>query len=608
MGPFISKLWQVVRPYKSRFFGGAMLGVLAGLKDPMLVGAVWFILAVVFPQEGAKEIENGIARVGEYAPALAAWLENAVKSLADNPSLATALSVFFILPLVMMIGGLANYGYVYFMQWVAVRSIADLRTKVYGHLLHLPTGFLQKHSTGDLMSRISNDISTLHSLLSSSLVSIIRDPITLIMLIGSQIVLQPRLTLMSFLILPVSLVPIVIFTKKLKKSAAAAQTANAAVFRSMHEGLTGTRVVKAYNLEPVVLAEFRERIRGYCSQYMRTVRASEIPGPLIEFGGAIGATALLAAISLGFGGERTTAASFLSFLVSIQMSYTRLKFVVRMFTQVVQARASSERVFQILDTPSDLPEPAQPKPLNANGAEICFENVTFGYEGDKLFDHFNLTVKPGQLVALVGQSGSGKTTLTNLLLRFYDPQGGAVKIGGTDIREVTSRDLRSQIAVVGQETILFNESIRRNIELGRPGASDAEIQEAARHAHAEEFIRSKPEGYDLLVGEKGSNLSGGQRQRLAIARAILKNAPILILDEATSSLDTESERAVQAALDELMQGRTTICIAHRLSTIQHADVIVVLEQGRIVEMGSHKELLAKGGLYQKLHSLQFRTE
>jgi len=606
MGSFLANLWQVVRPYKARFFGGALLGVLAGLKDPLLVAAAWFILAVVFQEDGSRQIQDGIAKVGEWLPGVAGWLEQAVQNLTDDPGLFAALSVFIILPAVMLFGGVANYGYVYYMQWVAVRSIGDLRAKVYEHLLHLPTGFLQKQSTGDLMSRISSDISTLHTLLSYSLIAIIRDPITLVVLIGSQIMFNPRLMLMSLIILPVSLVPIIIFTKKLKKSAAAAQKANAAVFRSMHEGLTGTRVVKAYNLEPVVLAEFRARIRDYCSQYMRTIRAAEIPSPLIEFGGAVAATGLLAAISIDR--EGISAADFLSFLVSIQMSYTRLKFVVRMVTQVVQAKASSERVFEILDTPSDVPEPAHPKPLHAVGAEIRFENVTFGYEDHPLFERLNLSVKPGQLVALVGQSGSGKTTLTNLLLRFYDPQGGAVKIGGTDIREVASRDLRSQIAVVGQETILFNESIRRNIELGRPGASDAEIQLAARHAHAEEFIRTKPEGFDLLVGEKGSNLSGGQRQRLAIARAILRNAPILILDEATSALDTESERAVQAALDKLMQGRTTICIAHRLSTIQHADVIVVMDRGRIAEMGSHKELLARGGLYQKLHSLQFRTE
>ena len=220
--------------------------------------------------------------------------------------------------------------------------------------------------------------------------------------------------------------------------------------------------------------------------------------------------------------------------------------------------------------------------------------------------NINLTIKPGQLVALVGSSGSGKTTLANLLLRFYDPARGSIKIGGVDLRDVATRDLRNQIAVVAQENILFNDTIRRNIELGRPGATNDEIIAAAKHAHAYEFITQKPEGFDTIIGEKGVMLSGGQRQRLAIARAVLKNAPILILDEATSALDTESERAVQAALDELMQGRTTICIAHRLSTILHADVIVVLDQGRIVETGTHAELLQRGGIYQKLHELQFQ--
>jgi subfamily B ATP-binding cassette protein MsbA len=319
----------------------------------------------------------------------------------------------------------------------------------------------------------------------------------------------------------------------------------------------------------------------------------------------LGVTGLLAAIALR--GE-TTAAGFLAFVVSIQMSYTKIKYVVRLFTQIIQAKAASARVFQILDTPSDLPEPAHPQPLKAAGAVIQFDGISFGYDGGKLFDKFDLTVQPGQLVALVGQSGSGKTTLTNLLLRFYDPQSGAVRIGGTDIREVTSQDLRSQISVVTQETILFNESIRRNIELGRPGATDEEIRDAAQHAYADDFIRKTPQGYETVIGEKGANLSGGQRQRLAIARAILKNAPILLLDEATSALDTESERAVQAALNELMQGRTTICIAHRLSTIQHADVIVVMDQGRIAEMGTHRELLARGGPYQKLYQLQFRDD
>ncbi len=243
--------------------------------------------------------------------------------------------------------------------------------------------------------------------------------------------------------------------------------------------------------------------------------------------------------------------------------------------------------------------------MQAAGADIQFDHVHFAYGEKGALHDINLHIKSGQLVALVGASGSGKTTLSNLLLRFYDPQRGAVRIGGVDIREFNTRDLRSQMAVVTQETVLFDETIRRNIELGRPGATEAEIIAAAQHAHAHQFIVEKPHGYDTVIGEKGVSLSGGQRQRLAIARAVLRNAPILILDEATNALDTESERAVQSALDELMKGRTTICIAHRLSTILHADMIVVLDQGRIVETGRHDELVKRAGIYQKLYELQF---
>ncbi|MDH7502534.1 MAG: ATP-binding cassette domain-containing protein, partial [Verrucomicrobiota bacterium] len=269
-----------------------------------------------------------------------------------------------------------------------------------------------------------------------------------------------------------------------------------------------------------------------------------------------------------------------------------------------QARASSQRVFELLAMRSTLAEPPQPVPLKAAGAEIEFDRVEFAYNEKPVLKDISLRIAPGQLVAVVGASGSGKTSLANLLMRFYDPQHGAVRIGGVDLRDVAMQDLRSQIAVVTQESVLFNDTIRHNIALGRPGATNEEIEAAARHAHAHDFIMAKPGGYEAVVGQAGVTLSGGERQRIAIARAVLKNAPILILDEATSALDSESERAVQAALDDLMQGRTTICIAHRLSTIHKADVIVVLHEGRIVETGTHQQLLARGGTYRKLHDLQ----
>jgi subfamily B ATP-binding cassette protein MsbA len=413
---------------------------------------------------------------------------------------------------------------------------------------------------------------------------------------------------MSVIIFPVCLVPIIIYSRKVRASTSAIQTQYAQLSRIVHESFTGNRIIKAYNLENTVLGRFHDASANFITHFMRATRAGEMPGPLIEFFGAIGVACLFYYI-LMLSHKRISAGDFLFFVGCLFSMYRPIKSLSRLYSQMAQANAASERVFKLLDTPSTLPEPADPLPLKAAGAEIKFDRVNFQYETDNpksVLHEFTLPVKAGQMVALVGHTGSGKTTVTNLLLRFYDPQAGSVRIGGIDIRNVSLRDLRHQIAVVTQDTLLFDESIRKNIELGRPGATEDQIIAAAKHARAHEFIMEKPEGYDTMIGEKGVLISGGQKQRLAIARAILKNAPILILDEATSALDTQVERAVQAALEELMVGRTTICIAHRLSTIQRADVIVVLDQGRIVEMGRHEELLRKNGVYQKLYDMQFQ--
>jgi subfamily B ATP-binding cassette protein MsbA len=331
-----------------------------------------------------------------------------------------------------------------------------------------------------------------------------------------------------------------------------------------------------------------------------------LPSQITEFLGGVGAALVLVYVVIFFGGKPNTG-DFVSFILAIVLMYQPIKSLARLQNQLHQAQAASARVFELLDMPSTVLEPTTPAPLRAAGADLRYETVDFEYDHKPVLRGIELTVRAGQLVALVGSSGSGKTTMANLLLRFYDPQRGAVRIGGTDIRQVATRDLRQQIALVTQETILFHDTIRRNIGLGRPGATVAEIEAAARHANAHNFIMQKPEGYDAVVGEKGIALSGGERQRIAIARAILRNAPILILDEATSALDTESERTVQAALEELMRERTTICIAHRLSTIQKADVIVVLSEGRIVETGTHAELIQGGGVYRRLYELQFQS-
>ncbi|MFM1942253.1 MAG: lipid export permease/ATP-binding protein MsbA [Verrucomicrobiota bacterium] len=602
---FLVRLWGLAAAYRFRLIMGIMLGIITGLRDPALVFSVYLVFALIFPQAGGDEIARTVERIRDWSPGAADWLQRTAEQMALDPSLSVVIPVVSLLPLVMLIGGAANYGNQYLINWVAVRSLGDLRSRLFRHFLDMPLRFYQRHATGELLARITSDISALNSVLSKSFVSLVRDPVALLVFATMLVVSQPKLTFMALVLLPLCIGPVIFFAEKLRKSAKATQTNFAAVSQTLHEGLGSVRVVKAYNLEPVVVEEHDRRTRNYISQFMRVIRASEIPGPLIEFVGSVGVAGLLGYIALRQG--QVTFAGFLQFVISLFLMYDHIKRVVKLGNEYVRARGSSERVFGMLDQEPELREPEQPKELKAAGADVEFRNVTFAYESQPVLQDFSLTVKAGQLVALVGQSGSGKTTVTNLLLRFYDADAGSVQIGGVDVREVRGRDLREQVALVTQETILFNDTIRRNIGYGRPGAGDDDIEQAAKHAYAHDFITKAEEGYDTVIGERGGNLSGGQRQRLAIARAILRDAPILVLDEATSALDTESERAVQAALSELMKGRTTLCIAHRLSTIRHADVIVVMDQGRIVEQGRHEELLAKDGHYRRLYELQFKS-
>jgi subfamily B ATP-binding cassette protein MsbA len=489
------------------------------------------------------------------------------------------------------------------MNWVSIRAINDLRARLFSHLMGLSSSFFSNTSTGTLMSHL-NVAATFQNMISSSLVVIIKEPITVVSLVGFLVWQQPKLSLIALVVLPLTLIPFVIYARKVRRSSAALQRQVTAQSKLVHESLTGYRIVKAYNLEATVQQEFVKSSQASLSHAMRVLRAQEIPGPLIEFFGSVGVAGFFVYIAL-LSPVVMTPGDLLQFVGCIFLLYGPIKSLIRLHSTVEQARAATQYMFNVLATKSVIEEPAHPKPLHAAGRDIVFDRITFSYAEKPVLHDVDFRVKAGLVVALVGSSGSGKTTLTNLLLRFYDPQQGSVRIGDTDLREVATNDLRGQIAVVTQETILFNDTILRNIELGRPGATKEEIITAAKHAYAHDFIMEKPLGYETLAGEKGVNLSGGQRQRLAIARAILRNAPILILDEATSSLDTESERIVQAALEELMQGRTTICIAHRLSTVQRADLIVVLDQGRIVETGTHAELLRAGRTYTKLDELQF---
>ena len=604
---FLRQLWGLVRPYRARLFLGVFMGFLAGLMSPLMIIVISLVASVIFPTANQKPIEEKLASL---PPFIVQWLHDARVGLESGLHQHRGALILFVamIPLVMLLRGVVTYLNTYFLQWAAIRAVNDLRVKLFAHLIDLSAGFFSQNRSGELISRTTNDISALYAVLNNATSVIVRDPVTLVsilvfLLLGPE---TRMMTLISLVIMPVCIIPLSIFSKKVRRSSKELQQQSAGLMQVMTETFTGHRVVKAYNLEAVVTAEFRATADRSTSNFMRIVRANEITSPIIDVLGATGmAIALIYMNSTP--GARPSTGDFTQLILSIFLMYPPMKNLSRLHNQINQARAASERVFELLATKNSVPEPAAPKMLHADKADIVFENLDFSYGEKSVLHGINLRVKAGQLVALVGSSGSGKTTLANLLLRFYDPVHGTIKIGGVDLRDLSTRDLRNQIAVVAQENILFNDTIRRNIELGRLGATNEEIVAAAKHAYAIDFIEQKPEGFDTIIGEKGVSLSGGQRQRLAIARAVLKNAPILILDEATSALDTESERAVQAALDELMKGRTTICIAHRLSTVLHADIIVVLDQGRIVEQGRHEELVKRGGVYQKLYELQFAS-
>jgi subfamily B ATP-binding cassette protein MsbA len=611
---FLRRIWALARPYKVRLICGLLCGVGFALSNVLLMIVVKIVPNIIFAKPGdnvLKDLSEQLQKLPHFVRVL---LPDSLFHLhVQGPQSSTVLIMAICsIPTVMLLRSSFTYLNIYLTTWAATRAIADLRLKLFDHLQNLSLDFFDTARTGNIITRLLSDTASVHGIIANSLGSMVRDPITIIFLLTLLLAQQPGLTLITLLVLPLCAVFVIVYGRKVRKSSRALQTHVGELGDVMHEAFTGNRVVKAYNLEAVVLKRFRASLSSFVSHFMRIIRGQELPGPLIEFLGSVGVALVFTYIAFFCKpAHKPTLGDLLQFLGSVSIMYPSIKALGRLQPQLEQARAASERVFAYLDTPSSIVDPPHPVPLNAAGADIHFEDIDFDYpssEGKKpVLRNINLTIKAGQMVALVGKTGSGKTTLTNLLLRFYDPKQGSVLIGSTDIRQASLKDLRRQIALVAQDTILFNDTIRNNIALGRPGATNAEIEAAARHANAEEFILQKERGYDTVVGEKGTLVSGGQRQRLAIARALVKNAPILVLDEATSALDTDTERQVQAAFDELMQGRTTICIAHRLSTVQKADLIVVLDQGRIVESGTHAQLMERRGIYSGLYELQFRT-
>ena len=515
----------------------------------------------------------------------------------------------FVVFLVYMIKGIFWYGQTYLMNYVGQRIVTELRQDLYTHILDLPLSFFHRHHTGVLMSRIINDVNLIQAAVSSAVTSLLCDTFTVIGLIFVVFYRDFKLACITMVVFPLAIMPVIKIGRKLRKISTSSQEEMGRLSTLMHETFGGARIVKAFCMEEYEKSRFKRINEQLFRWYMRAVSMRGITSPLMEVLGSVGIAAVI-----WYGGYQvikgiSTPGNFFSFIAGVLMLYRPVKSLSNTNNTIQQGLAAAIRVFEVLDTATE-PKEEKGIELPLFSREIVYKDVWFKYAADQnwVLKDINLVIKKGQKVALVGPSGAGKTTIANLLPRFYRVNKGKILIDGIELNQVNLKSLRAQIAIVSQESILFNDTIKNNIRYGRPDASDEEIIAAAKAAYAYDFIMKMPRKFDTVIGEKGVRLSGGEQQRICIARAILKNAPLLILDEATSFLDTESEAMVQKALENLMQNRTALIIAHRLSTIKRADKIAVVSEGKIVEEGTHAELLKKGGVYRHLYDMQFRDE
>lgn len=571
------RLWAYLSPYKKQFIAAIGFMVIFGASD----GVVPFL----------------------------------IKNILDGIFAEQQRSLLYALPVALVLFALIRATCDFFQQFLMAKTgheiVRDLRNAVNNHILHLSSDFYAYRSTADLTSRITSDVILVRTLLTDAFAAIIRDSIRLIALLISAIYMDWVLACISFIGFPLAIYPVYRVARRMRKLSRVGQEAISSLSAVMNESAVGNRVVKVFSQEDAEQRRFAKVNELVTQTFVKADKIKALTGPINE----VLATFAIAAVIL-YGGLTVLSGirsqgEFIGFLVALFLMYDPFKKLSRISSTVQQAMAGAERIFEILDTQSSIKEVPSPLALSNNNT-LQFENVSFAYP--KLNDgqppratlvDINLEIAEASTIAVVGLSGAGKSTLVDLMIRFIDPSSGVVKLGGVDISQVRISDLRSKFAMVSQHTFLFNESVLNNIAYGRPTATREQIEEAAKKAFAFEFIEKLPRKFDTVLGEGGLTLSGGERQRIAIARAILKNASILVLDEATASLDNQSEREVQAALDSLAQGRTTIVIAHRLSTIRNADMVVVLKDGKIIESGKHNELLEKQGEFAKLYQLQF---
>jgi len=506
--------------------------------------------------------------------------------------------------------GAAYFGQAYLMGWIGQRVIYDLRNQIYSRLTAQSLNFFAHRKTGELLARISYDVTLVQSAVSTSVTALMRDTMTIIFLIGVIFYQDWMLALIAMAVFPVIIYPILRFGRKMRSATYDGQVVMGEMSSLIEETVGGIRVVKAFGMEDYERKRFRDLIGGFMKHQMLIFKVNAMSFPIMELVAGFGIAGVLFYGGLRVAAGEATAGTLMSFLAAVIMLYEPVKRLSGANNQIQQGLAAAERIFDILDEEIIVCDAADAKTFSDFQHAISFEGVGLCYAGAEksVLSNINLEVKAGQVVALIGRSGAGKSSLANLVPRFMDVTEGRVLLDGVDVRDVTQQSLRQNIALVTQDVILFNDTVLNNIAYGHEKIDRERVEAIAKAANAHDFIMKLPQGYETMVGERGVILSGGQRQRLSLARALLKDAPILILDEATSSLDTESEQLVQQAIDRLMTGRTVLVIAHRLSTIRHADCIVVLDDGGIAQMGRHEELLQEGGLYAELYHMQFESK